>query len=61
MRMPGARCVVTELDEGPDLRESRRMQIAAEQGGSLGIILIAGQSTQLGSADPLAMRSRQQR
>ncbi len=42
MRMPGATCVIAEVGTGPDLRESRRLQIAAEQCGCLGIILISG-------------------
>ncbi|MEM8988563.1 MAG: hypothetical protein AAGC95_17760 [Pseudomonadota bacterium] len=40
LRSPGAACVIVDLDEGPDLKTSRRLQIAAEEGGGLGIILI---------------------
>ena len=43
LRRPGASCVIFELDGGPDLRESRRLQIAAERGGGLGLALISGQ------------------
>lgn len=44
LRMKGASCVVVELRDGPDLRESRRLQIAAEESGCLGIILIHGRA-----------------
>ena len=44
LRRPGASCVIFELDRGPDLRESRRLQIAVEEGGGLGLALISGQS-----------------
>jgi len=37
-------CVVVELSNGTNLRESRRLQIAAEEGGGLGIILIDGRA-----------------
>ena len=43
LRRPGAFCVIFDLERGPDLRESRRLQIAAEQGGGLGLALISGQ------------------
>ena len=36
--------VIVELDDGPDLKESRRLQIAAEEGGALGVILIRGRA-----------------
>lgn len=35
-------CVVTEVDVGPNLRESRRLQIAAEESGALGLVLVHG-------------------
>ena len=41
LRTPGADCVVVELGEGPDLRESRRLQIAAEETGGVALALIA--------------------
>lgn len=44
LRHPGARCVVLEPGDGPDLRESRRLQIAAEESGALGLALIAGRA-----------------
>ncbi len=43
LRRPGVSCVIFELERGPDLRESRRLQIAAEKGGGLGLALISGQ------------------
>ncbi len=42
MRRPGAACVIVEMDRGPDLRESRRLQIAAERSDCLGLALISG-------------------
>ena len=42
LRVPGAGNVIVELDTGPDLRESRRLQLAAERGGGAGIVLISG-------------------
>ena len=42
LRSPTAACVVAELGDGPDLRESRRLQIAAEEGRSIGLVLISG-------------------
>ena len=36
--------VLIQIDQGPTLSESRSLQIAAEQGGSLGIILISRQA-----------------
>lgn len=45
LRLKRDGCVVIELKDGPDLRESRRLQIAAEQSGSLGLVLINGQAS----------------
>lgn len=44
LRARCAPCVVIELSGGPNLRESRRLQVAAQQGGGLGIILIHGRA-----------------
>ena len=44
LRTDGISCVVVELQSGPDLRESRRLQIAAEESGALGLILIKGRA-----------------
>lgn len=40
LRTPGTGCVIAELEDGPDLTTSRRLQIAAEEGGALGIMMI---------------------
>lgn len=40
LRCPGAGLIVTQLSLGPDLTESRRLQLSAETGGTLGLILI---------------------
>lgn len=42
LRCAGAGLVVVELRRGPDLFESRRMQIAARIGGGLGLAVIRG-------------------
>ena len=44
LRMGGIGAVVVELWDGPSLKESRRLQLAAEEGGVLGVILIAGRA-----------------
>lgn len=40
LRCQGAALVISQIHLGPDLKESRRLQLAAEQGGGLGIMLI---------------------
>ncbi len=40
MRCSGAVLTVIHLAQGPNLKESRRMQLACEQGGGMGLILI---------------------
>ncbi|MCY4140797.1 MAG: hypothetical protein OXF56_21355 [Rhodobacteraceae bacterium] len=42
IRANNVSCVVIELHDGPDLRTSRRLQIAAEDSGCTGIVLVAG-------------------
>ncbi len=37
-------CVILELKDGPDLRESRRLQIAAEESGAIGLVIIHGRA-----------------
>ena len=49
LRCKGAELVVLQVALGPDLFESRRLQIAAQVGGTLGIILI-GQRAQSSAA-----------
>jgi len=41
LRAQGISCVVLELAYGTDLRESRRLQLAAEESGALGLVLIS--------------------
>ena len=40
----GASVVVAELHRGPDLKESQRLQIAADDSGAVGVILISGRA-----------------
>jgi len=40
LRCKAAGIVILQMDTGPDLFESRRLQIAAQIGGSLGLVLI---------------------
>ena len=44
LRTRGAGCVVIELAQGPDLSESRRLQLAAEEGQALGLISLSGRA-----------------
>ncbi len=42
LRAPGSFCVVLEMPDMLSLKESRRLQLAAEQGGGIGLILLRG-------------------
>ncbi len=44
LRAPGIACVVLELAYGTDLKESRRLQLAAEESGALGLVLVSRQA-----------------
>ena len=44
LRSKGAGLTIIQLSIGPDLIESRRLQLAAEQGGGLGLVLIEGRA-----------------
>jgi len=44
LRARSAPCVILELKEGPGLKESRRLQIAAEESGAIGLILVQGRA-----------------
>lgn len=43
LRCPGMDAVVFDIQRGPDLFESRRLQVAAQAGGGIGLALIARQ------------------
>jgi len=42
LRAPGSFCVILEMPDTLSLKESRRLQLAAEQGGGIGLILLRG-------------------
>ncbi len=44
LRSRAAPCVIVELQDGPDLKESRRLQIAAEESGAVGLVLVHGRA-----------------
>ncbi|MCY4305177.1 MAG: hypothetical protein OXC62_10460 [Aestuariivita sp.] len=44
LRAQGIQCVILELVRGIDLKESRRFQLAAEESGTIGLILISGRA-----------------
>lgn len=49
LRCGGVAGVITEMGMGPDLKESRRLQLAAEAGRSLGLVVI-GRAAQSSAA-----------
>ncbi len=49
LRSKGIGCVVVEISQGPNLKESRRLQLSAEQGKTLGLIKI-GKTAQSSAA-----------
>ena len=58
LRSRGADVVVIELNQGPDLKESRRLQLASEAGRTLGLIII-GRGAQSSAAQTRWCRMRQ--
>ena len=42
LRAPGGFCVILDMPDTLSLKESRRLQLAAEQGGGIGVILLRG-------------------
>ena len=44
LRARGVQCVILEVARGTDLKESRRFQLAAEESGAIGLILISGRA-----------------
>ncbi len=42
LRAEGGFCVIVDMPDGLSLKESRRLQLAAEQGGGLGLLLLRG-------------------
>lgn len=44
LRSSGISCVVIELGAGPSLRDSRRLQIACEESGAIGFVLVRGRA-----------------
>ena len=44
LRAPAQTVCVVQLSQGPNLAESRRLQVASEAGRSMGLILIAGRA-----------------
>ncbi|WP_084399875.1 ImuA family protein [Henriciella aquimarina] len=44
LRARSGPCVILELHDGPGLKESRRLQIAAEESGALGLVILHGKA-----------------
>ena len=50
LQCAGVGLVVAELSKGPDLFESRHLQVAAKEGRTMGLVLIDRKSTRLNSS-----------
>ncbi|NQY38790.1 MAG: hypothetical protein HRT80_01695 [Henriciella sp.] len=57
LRAEGGFCVILEMPDVLSLKESRRLQLAAEQGGGAGAHLAAWQRGDFGGANTLGLRS----
>ena len=44
LRSDGVACVIAEIGGGPDLDVSRRLQLAAEEGGAIGLLILTGRA-----------------
>ena len=55
LRSKGASVVIVQLSTGPDLTESRRLQLACEQGGGIGFVLISKRAQSSVTKNPSAL------
>ena len=61
LRASGGFCVILDMPDTLSLKESRRLQLAAEQGGGIGLLLLRGPASTSGSANALGLRAVLQR